>query len=86
MNVTINLPQDVADVLAGHDGDLEREVLEATAVEGYREGKLSQAQVRRMLGFATDIQTDEFLKSHHLYLEYDLSDIERETRFTMSKR
>ena len=42
--------------------NIEREVLEATALEGYRKGKLSQAQVRRMLGFQTDMQVDGFFK------------------------
>ncbi len=55
--------------------------MEATALEGYREGKLSQAQVRRMLGLATDMQVDAFLKAHEIYLEYDLEDIKRETEF-----
>ena len=82
MEVTINLPEDVAKVFLGSGDNLEREVLEATALEGYRERKLSQAQVRRMLGFATDMQTDAFLKEHSIYLEYDLQDIQRETDFT----
>jgi predicted HTH domain antitoxin len=86
MNVTISLPQDVADIFLGNGGDLEREILEAMALEGYREGKLSQAQVRKMLGLATDMQTDEFLKAHQVYLEYDLEDIKRETDFTLNKK
>lgn len=83
MEVTINLPEDVAQVFLRNGESIEREVLEATALEGYREGKLSQAQVRRMLGFATDMQTDAFLKEHQIYLEYDLEDIKRETDFSL---
>ncbi len=85
MEVTINLPEDVAKVFDENGENIEREVLEATALEGYREGKLSQAQVRRMLGFATDMQVDAFLKEHKIYLEYDLSDIKRETEFLKRK-
>ena len=81
MEVTINLPDDVAGVFSANGEDIEREVLEATALEGYRSGKLSQAQVRRMLNLATDMQVDAFLKEHGVYLEYDLSDIKRETEF-----
>ena len=66
--------------------NLEREVLEATALEGYREGKFSQAQVRRMFGFATDMQVDAFLKEHQVYLEYDLEDIKRETEFSLHRK
>lgn len=81
MEVTINLPEDIAKVFSANGENIEREVLEATALEGYREGKLSQAQVRRMLGFKTDMQVDAFLKEHQVYLEYDLNDIKRETEF-----
>lgn len=83
MEVTITIPEDVANVFIGNGENLEREVLEATALEGYRECKLSQAQVRKMLGFATDMQTDAFLKEHKVYLEYDLEDIKRETDFSL---
>lgn len=86
MEVTINLPEDVAQVFLKNGASIEREVLEATAIEGYREGKLSQAQVRLMLGFATDMQTDAFLKEHKVYLEYDLEDIKRETNFRLGQR
>lgn len=86
MEVTINLPDDVVKVFIENGENIEREVLEATALEGYREGKLSQAQVRRMLGFATDMQTDEFLKKHKVFLEYDLEDIKRETDFSLHRK
>ena len=86
MEVTINLPEDVARVFSANGADIEREVLEATALEGYREGKLSQAQVRRMLGFATDMQVDAFLKEHEIFLEYDLDDIKRETDFSLRRK
>lgn len=82
--VTISLPEDIAQTLLVDGESLEREVLEATALEGYREGKLSQSQVRRMLGFATDMQVDAFLKEHGAFLEYDLEDISRETEFSLN--
>ena len=66
--------------------NVERKVLEATALEGYREGIFSQAQIRRMLGLATDMQVDAFLKEHKIYLEYDLEDIKRETDFTLHRK
>jgi hypothetical protein len=86
MEVTINLPEDVAEVFLADGDSLEREVLKATALEGYREGKLTQAQVRRMLGFATDMQVDAFLKEHEIYLEYDLEDIKQETDFSLRRK
>ncbi len=86
MEVTINLPEDVVKVFSANGENIEREVLEATALEGYREGKLSQAQVRRMLGFATDMQVDAFLKKHKIFLEYDLEDIKNETNFSLHRK
>ena len=85
MEVTINLPEDVVNVFSANGENIEREILQATALEGYREGKLSQAQVRRMLGFQTDMQVDAFLKEHQIYLEYGLDDIKRETEFLNRK-
>jgi predicted HTH domain antitoxin len=80
MEVTINLPDDVVKVFSANGANVEREVLEATALEGYREGKLSQAQVRRMLGFATDMQVDDFLKKHDVFLNYTIEDLEQDRR------
>jgi len=84
MEVTINLPEDVVKVFSANGENIEREVLEATALEGYREGKLSQAQVRRMLGFQTDMQVDAFLKAHDVWLNYTVEDLEQDRR-TMEK-
>ncbi|MEJ7701362.1 MAG: UPF0175 family protein [Pyrinomonadaceae bacterium] len=85
MEITINLPEDVVGIFSADGRNIEREVLEATALEGYRSGKLSQAQVRRMLNLATDMQVDAFFKEHEVYLEYDLNDIKRETEFLNRK-
>ncbi len=85
MEITINLPEDVVGIFSADGRNIEREVLEATALEGYRSGKLSQAQVRRMLNLATDMQVDAFLKEHEVYLEYNLNDIKRETEFLNRK-
>lgn len=84
MQITINLPEDVANIFLTNGESIERKVLEATALEGYRAGKFSQAQVRRLLDFATDMQVDAFLKEHGVFIEYDLDDIERETRFSVN--
>lgn len=86
MEVTINLPEDVVRVFSADGESVEREILEAAALEGYREGKLSQAQVRRMLGFATDMQVDGFLKEHKIFLEYDLEDVKNETNFSLHRK
>ncbi|MGI8669005.1 MAG: UPF0175 family protein [Aridibacter sp.] len=79
MEVTINLPEDVAKVISANGENIEREVLEATALEGYREGKLSHAQVGRMLGLSR-FETDAFLKAHTIPLNYTIEDLEQDRR------
>ncbi|MBC7909123.1 MAG: UPF0175 family protein [Pyrinomonadaceae bacterium] len=78
MQVIIDLPEDVARQLQANEQDVERNVLEAIALENYRSGKLTQAQVRKMLGFQTDLQVDAFLKAHNVYLEYSIEDFEKD--------
>ena len=79
MQVTIDLPEDIARTLQANGQDIERSMLEAIAVEGYRSGRLTQAQLRKMLGFQTDLQVDAFLKLHCVDLDYDDEDLQRDT-------
>ena len=51
---------------------------EALALEAYRAGKLSTAQLRQVLGLQTRMEVDGFLKAHGLELEYTLQDLERD--------
>lgn len=79
MEVTINLPEDVARVFSINGENIEREVLEATAIEGYRDGRLSHAQVGRMLGF-NRFEIDAFLKTRNVPLNYSIEDLEQDRR------
>lgn len=56
MKVTIDLPDDVSAALNGRWDDVPRRSLEAIAVEGYRTGALTEAQVRRLLQLETRFQ------------------------------
>lgn len=78
MNVAIELPQDIASNLAGPQDDLSRVALEALAAQGYRDGKLTHAEVQQMLGFNSRSQTDAFLKHAGAYLDYTEADFERD--------
>src|SRR5215831_6711867 len=60
MDVTIHIPYDVAARLG--TADLPRRVLEAFAVEEFRQGRLTQPELRRLLGFATRQSLDAFLR------------------------
>ena len=79
MQVTIEIPNDIAEGLAAKNlEDLPRAVLEKVALEGYRSGDLSHAQVRRLLGFEHRLEVDAFLKERGVYLDYTVEDLEQD--------
>jgi predicted HTH domain antitoxin len=59
-------------------GDLPKRAREALAIEGYRSGALSQAQVQELLGLATRWEVDALLKRAGAYLDYTESDLDRD--------
>ena len=78
MQVTIELPEDIANQFAGDLSGLSRAATEALAIEGIRSGKLSTGQARRMLGFQTRMQVDDFLKAHGIYLPLTTPSVEHD--------
>jgi hypothetical protein len=78
MTVTLELPEDIVAHLAAQGENVPRVALEALALQEYRTGKLSQAQLRRLLGYETRMEVDGFLKRHGVELEYTLEDLERD--------
>ena len=77
MDLTVQIPDDLASRM-GADGDLSRSALEALAAEEYKRGRLFKPDLRRLLGFETGHQIDEFLKAHDVFEDYTLADLERE--------
>jgi len=77
MDVTVQIPDDLASRM-GAGGELPRRALEALAAEEYKRGHLTKPDLRRLLGFETGDQIDEFLKGHEVFEEYTLEDLERE--------
>ena len=78
MNLTVEIPDDLAGQLSAASGDLSRRALEALALEEYKSGHLTEDELRRMLGFGTRYQLDGFLKAHDVWVEYTLDDFRRE--------
>jgi hypothetical protein len=64
MQITLDLPEDIAKGLGYKWKDLPRAALESLAVEAYRSGALTPAQLRRLLGFENRTQVDVFLREH----------------------
>ena len=79
MQVTLDLPEDLAQRFADSAGGLRRAALEALAIEGVRSGKLTAAQARRMLGIRSRYEMDGFLKAHQIYLPVTIEDVQRES-------
>jgi len=79
MQLTLQLPDDLAAHLGGEavHHELERRALEAFALEELRAGRITEPQLRKVLGLAR-IQLDGFLKSHGVYQDYSLEDFEQE--------
>ena len=77
MRITLELPADISRGLESKWKDLPRAALESLALEAYRLGTLTAAQIRRLLGFETRIQLDSFLKDHEIY-DYTASEFEHD--------
>ena len=77
MDVTVHIPDAVARRLIEGGEDLSRVALESVALEALRAGRITEVQLRKMLGLAR-IELDGFLKAHGIYQEYTLEDFEQE--------
>jgi predicted HTH domain antitoxin len=78
MVLTLELPDSIAQALSVPGGaDLSRKALEALAIEGFREKKLSQYQVGQLLGLSR-IEAEDLLARHADLYDYDPAELHRE--------
>lgn len=76
VTVSVAIP---GEVLSERSGEAPRRILEEFAIEGYKSGQLTTAQVRRILGFETRMEVHEFLAAHGVpWVDYPVADAERE--------
>lgn len=80
MNVRLQIADDIARVIQRWQPNLSRAALEALALQGYRRERLSESQVRRMLGFRTRMQVHAFLKAHNVHLNYSILELENDLK------
>ena len=78
MNIAIDIPDDIGQVLAAQAGDVSRVVLEAVAIEAYRSGTITPVQVQQMLGLHSRWETEAFLRRSSAYHNYSVDDLERD--------
>ncbi|MFZ3201070.1 MAG: UPF0175 family protein [Candidatus Acidiferrales bacterium] len=86
MEITFNIPDELARQVASEGKDPARVALEALALEGYRAELLSESAVRQMLDFGTRMEVHAFLKQHGVYLHYDVADLEHDQRTAQKLR
>jgi len=75
MQITLELPDDVAQSLAQDRPDVSRVLLESIAIEGCRSGALSVGQAAELLGTSHN-EVDGLLKRAGVYLDYTLQDLD----------
>jgi hypothetical protein len=78
MNLTVEIPDDLAGRLNASGGDLSRRALEALGLEEYKSGRITKAELRRLLGLSTRYELDGFLKAHEVWVDYTVEDFRRE--------
>ena len=78
MTITLEIADELASALAAPGEDLSRTVLEAIALDGYRSDRLSEADIRQLLGFETVMEVHGFLKAHGVFLPYTAEDLEHD--------
>lgn len=80
MNLTVQIPDDLAGRLSATGGDLSRQVLESYAAEQYKRERITKPELQKLLGIETSYELDGFLKAHDIWIEYTREDAEREIK------
>ena len=74
MQVSLEVPEDIARVLESDQSSLERTALESLAVEGYRSGLLSESQVMRPLQLPSRSAVHDWLRARQIPYHYTEAD------------
>ncbi len=77
MQITVELPDDMARQMIHAGSDPARSALEGMAVEAYRAHRLTEHQLATLLGLDR-YELDGFLKQRDVWLEYTADDLHRE--------
>lgn len=77
MNLTVEIPDDIASRLSAGGVDLSRRALEGFALEEFKRGRISENALGRMLGL-TRYELDGFLKAHDVWIDYSVDELRRD--------
>jgi predicted HTH domain antitoxin len=78
MQVTIEIPDAIAEQIERAGLSAARQLLEDFAVEEYRSERLSRGQVSALLGL-NFWETEDFLQRHEAYLHFASEEIEQDS-------
>jgi hypothetical protein len=76
MNIEVTIPDEIFEE---SQPKLSRYVLEQIAINGYKSDTLSMVQVRKLLGFNSRMETEDFLRSREA-LVYTIEDYEQDVK------
>lgn len=75
MTVAIEIPDELERQLKAGWSNLPRRLLEAIALEAYRSGVFTSAEVGRLLGSESRWDTEAFLQQHGAFPDYTEDDL-----------
>ena len=78
MELTVQIPDELASRMSASGADLSRRALEALALEEFKSGRITKPELRRLLGYGTRYRLDGVLKAHGVYEDYTMEDFERD--------
>jgi predicted HTH domain antitoxin len=78
MQITVEIPDEIAKRLDQAWGGLSRRLLEVIVADAYRCGEMSTSEVRQILQLKSRLETHAFLKRMGVYLNYDETELERD--------
>lgn len=78
MQVTVEIPDRFVANIVPAGADAARRLLEDSVAAAYRERRLTAEQVRQILGFATRVEVDPFLRRYEIY-DYTSEDLRNDT-------
>ncbi len=78
MQITVEIPDNLAQRLDQVEGDLSHRLLELIVADAYRDGKINTAEVGQILQLPTRLATHAYLKRMGTYLNYDETELDQD--------
>lgn len=78
MQITVDVPDNIAQRLDQPGDKLSQHLLELIVADAYRSGKISTAEVRQALRLADRLETHAFLRKMGVYLNYDEAELRKD--------